>query len=455
MIPSYIALDELARRESEQTEWKENVADPDDVVATLVAFANDLQNLGGGTVVCGAREDKDAQGFPILVRQGLTATRLKEVEGIVLTRCRERVSPPITPLVEERPAEEKDRRILLFIQPRTGGAHTFRRGQEGAKHFVRVGRSTIEARNGVLRDLLVRTGAMPPWDQRICGAATTHDLDKVALRDALERMGVRDVGDGIDRYLTPGERISPFVPSLCVEEPMTGIVRPRNYAVLLFARDPQQYLLGAVAIYSAYPGQDRTDPVARRLEMAGTLLEQARRLKEQLDSEAVTIFDKRDLETPNVQKYPARALMEAMVNALAHRDYELMDPTRITSYSDRIEFLSPGSLPFGVKIADLQSGVITPRWRNQSLAWFLNRLQLAQAEGQGIMTIRRSMKVNGSPPPRFEASEVWVRCILEAHSRAAALGQTPRVVATSKTDASVRASKGARRPPPRKKGQRS
>ena len=86
-----IDLDELARRESEQTEWKENVADSDDVVATLATFANDLQNLGGGYVVCGAREEKDAQGFPRLARIGLTAGRLKEVENQVLAACRDRV----------------------------------------------------------------------------------------------------------------------------------------------------------------------------------------------------------------------------------------------------------------------------------------------------------------------------------------------------------------------------
>lgn len=71
-----INLAQLAQRESEQIEWKENVADVNDVVATLVAFANDLQNLGGGYVVCGAHEDKDNYGFPRLVRTGLTAFRL-------------------------------------------------------------------------------------------------------------------------------------------------------------------------------------------------------------------------------------------------------------------------------------------------------------------------------------------------------------------------------------------
>lgn len=412
-----IDLAELSQRENEQTEWKENVADIDDVVETLSAFANDLQNLGGGYVVCGAREEKDAQGFPRLVRTGLTANRLKEVENTVLARCRDRVSPPLTPLVEELSSDDPARRILVFLQPATGTAHTFRRGQHGAKHHVRVSRSTIEARNGVLRELLVRKGALEPWDRRPCNGATVNDLDLLTLRDALQRMGVFAPERGVEPYLVEGVQISPFVPSLCLAEPLTGVLRPRNYAVLLFGREPQRFVPGAFALYSAYPGRDRTDPVARRFEVAGTLLDQARRLQELLDAEAVTLFDKTNLKAPNAEKYPRRALQEAMVNALAHRDYELVDPARFTSYSDRVEFISPGSLPHGVTIDDLRKYAVTPRWRNQSLAWFLSRLQLAQAEGQGIQTIRSTMKAVGCPPPRFDATDVSVSCILRAHPR--------------------------------------
>jgi hypothetical protein len=106
-----------------------------------------------------------------------------------------------------------------------------------------------------------------------------------------------------------------------------------------------------------------------------------------------------------------------MVNALAHRDYELDDPTRTTIFSDRIEILSPGALPTGVKLEMLQAGKASPKWRNQSLAWFLSRLQLAQAEGQGIPTIFRSMRDEGCPPPSFEADEARVICTLPAHPR--------------------------------------
>lgn len=416
-----VDLEELSRRESEQTEWKENVADIDDVVETLSAFANDLSNLGGGYVVCGAREVKDEHGFPQLVKAGLTSTRLREVEGKVLTRCRERVSPSITPLVEELPADTPDHRILVFIQPATSMAHSFRRGDGSSKYFVRSSRNTIEARNGVLRDLLVRKGVMEPWDRRMNPQATVNDLDLIALRDALQRMGVFSEQWGLELYLSEDKQLSPFVPPLCSREPLTGVLRPRNFAILLFGRETQRFIPGAFSLFSIYPGVDRSDPHAERHAIAGNLLDQARELNRLLDIQSYTAFDKRDPTSPNILKYPRRALYEAMGNALAHRDYEIDDPTRVTVFSDRIEIFSPGSLPLGVDVEAFRSGRSGPKWRNQTLAWFFNRLQLAQAEGQGIPTIFRVMREEGCPPPTLDADGLRVLCVLPAHPRHALL----------------------------------
>ena len=408
----------LASRENEQTEWKENVADIDDVVATLSAFANDLPNLGGGYVVCGAKEQPDEHGFPSLARTGLTAARLKEVENTVRARCRSRVSPPIAPLTEELPSDGEGRRILVFVQPATRGAHTFRRGSDGAKHFVRVGRSTIEARNGLLRDLLVRKSELEPWDRRPCASATIADLNLLALRDALQRMGLYAPERGVEPLLSHDQSLSPFVPPLCAREPLTGILRPRNFAMLLFGRDTQKHVPGAHAIFSLYRGTDRSDAHAERHEIAGTIIEQARRLTELLDSQSGMLFDKTDPTTPNAAKYPRRALYEAMGNALAHRDYESPDPTRITAFADRIEIVSPGALPLGVDAHAFRDGRAGPKWRNQALAWFFARLQLAQAEGQGIPTILRAMREEGCPPPTLDADATRVACVLPAHPRA-------------------------------------
>ena len=408
-------LKTLSVRESDQVEWKENVDDPDDVAETLSAFANDWSNLGGGYVACGAREEKDEHGFPQVAIVGLSAARLKEVEGKVLTACRDRVSPSIAPLVEELPAESPDRRVLVFIMPSTRSAHLFRRREQAGKYYVRISRETREARNGILRELLVRKGVQEEWDRRVCATATINDLDLLALRDALQRMGVFHPDRGIDEYVSESKSLSPFVPPLCVREALTGNLKPRNFAMLLF--DVQTHISGAYSLFSVYPGVDRSEPHAERSELAGTLIDQARRLIELLDVQSYVAFDKTNRAAPNAVKYPPQALHEATINALAHRDYEIVEPARITVFSDRVEVLSPGSVPTGISVEELRQGRAPAKWRNQSLAWFLSRLQLAQAEGQGIPTILRSMREEGCPPPQFQVNEVRVVCILPAHPR--------------------------------------
>ncbi|MBK8251760.1 MAG: putative DNA binding domain-containing protein [Polyangiaceae bacterium] len=413
-----VDLAELAQRESEQTEWKESVADINDVVATLSAFANDLQNLGGGYVVCGAKEEKDANGFQKLVRAGLTAARIKEVENTVLARCRERVSPSIAPLVDELESDDPQRRVLVFIQPATGSAHTFRRDNDGAKHWVRVSRSTLEARNGLLRDLLVRKGALEPWDRRPCNGATVNDIDLLVLRDVLTRLGLADVQHGAERYLSDSVALSAFVPPLFAREPLTGVLRPRNFAVLLFGRDVQRFIPGAVSFFSRYEGRDRSVRRGERLELASTLIDQLRQMLPALDAEVRTLFDKADAGAPSVLKYPARALREAVVNGFAHRDYELVDPLRVVAFDDRVEITSPGGLPLGASVDDLANGTAPPRWRNQALAWFLTRLGYAEAEGQGLRTIQASLRAAGCPPAAFAVGPEHVQCTLWAHPRA-------------------------------------
>lgn len=422
-----VDLTELATRESEQVEWKQGPADIDEVVERVVAFANDLANLGGGYVVCGASELRDEHGFQRVELTGLTALRFREVEEQVLARCRDFVDPPLTPIIAEVPTVDPARRVLVFITPRSSRAHLFRRKTDTGKYYVRVGRNTVQARNGLLRELLVRKGEMEPWDLRPCQGATVEDLDLIALRDALQRMGSFDPSRGLDPFLSDQNRVHALTPTLCVRDPLQGHLRPRNFAMLLFGRDLQRYVPGAYSIFSVYPGADRSEPHAERHEIPGNLLEQERRLTELLNTQAFTVFDKQDLKTPNAVKYPQKALKEAMINALAHRDYASVDPLRITVFSDRIEVVSPGALPFGVRLEDLRAGRATAKWRNQSLAWFFNRLQLAQAEGQGISTILREMRNEGCPAPTFDANEDRMTCVLPAHPRHAVLRELQRV----------------------------
>jgi ATP-dependent DNA helicase RecG len=415
-MSNLINLKELSQRESERVEWKENVADIEDIIKTSVAFANDFSNLGGGYIVCGAKETKDEYGFQKLIETGLTSSKLKEIEGKLINDLREKVFPSIAPITDEIIVSD-EKRILVFIIPASKDAHSYRAsGKESSTYYVRIGRETREARNGILRELLIQKRELEPWDKRINTKSEIGDVDLLVLREYLQEMKVWDSNKALEDYLSEKERISSFVPPLVEKEKITNLLRPKNFTLLMFCNDPLKFFVGAYIVFSIYKGKDRSEPTAERHEITGNIVQQARKCIELLNAETYTAFDKTD-NIPNQLKYPLRALQEAVVNCLVHRDYEVEQPCRITVFSDRIEVYSPGSLPRAVEKEKFLSGRATPYWRNQSLAYFFNKLQLAQAEGQGIPTIIRTMKDEGCPTPIFDIELESLTCILPAHPR--------------------------------------
>ncbi|MCO6492539.1 MAG: putative DNA binding domain-containing protein [Phaeodactylibacter sp.] len=382
-----VDLKDLARRESERVEWKENVADIDEVVKTVVAFSNDFSNLGGGYVVCGARETKDEHGFKKLEYAGLSSSRLAEIENRVLAHCRDLVDPGIVPLVEELPNPNDDStKILVFIAPATGNAHSYRaRSKDSSTYYIRSGSNTIEARNGLLRELLIKKQQLEPWDRRTNNNATLDDIDLIVFRDYLQEMKLWSEDKALEDYFSETNKISDFVPPLASKHKMSSTIHPKNFTLLMFGKNPLKYFESAYTVFSIYRGIDRSEPTAERYEIKGTIVQQARKLIELLNTESYVAFDK-TASIPNQVKYPLRALQEAVVNALVHRDYESTQPVRVTVFNDRIEINSPGALPRSIDKEKFLKGKSHPHWRNQTLAYFFNKLQLAQAEGQGIPT---------------------------------------------------------------------
>lgn len=410
-----INLKELSQRESERVEWKENVADIDDIIKTAVAFANDYSNLGGGYIVCGAKETVDEFGFQKLVEIGLTSAKLKEIEGKFLNDLREKVFPPIVPITNEI-VVTNDRRIIIFIIPASKDSHPYRAsGKSTSTYYVRIGRETREAKNGILRELLIQKKELVTWDKRINHNAEIHDIDLIVLREYLQEMKVWDSTKGIDDYLLDNESISCFVPSLVEKEKITNKLKPKNFALLMFSKNPLKFFAGAYTILSIYKGIDRSEPNAIRHEITGNIVQQAHKCIELLQSELHTFFDKTNTY-PNKPKYPERALLEAIVNCIVHRDYEIDQPARITVFNNRIEVYSPGSIPRAIDKDKFLNGKATPFWRNQSIAYFFNKLQLAQAEGQGIPTIIRTMKDEGCPNPVFDIDIESLTCVLYANT---------------------------------------
>lgn len=417
----HIDLKELSTRESEKVEWKENGDDINivrSIVKTITAFANDISNFGGGYVICGAKEIKDEFGFPKVQYNGLTPEKVKEIEGKVLQHCRDYVNPSLVPIVQELPNPENEgTRILVFIIIASSEAHSYRDGAT-TNFYVRVSRETREARNGILTQLLIKKQKIEYFDKRVNNNASEADIDVLLFRDSMQEMGLLMPEKSLENYLSDKEQIAELVSPLFVRNNLDVILRPRNFTLLMFGKKTSittNYPEAFTAL-SIYKGIDRSEPTAERYTLTGSIVEQAKKAVELLNTQAYTAFDKTS-NKPNQVKYPIRALQEAVINAIVHRDYEIPDPIRVTIFSDRIEIKSPGSLHWGVDKEKFLAGKASPKWRNQSFAYLFNKLQLAQSEGQGIPTIIRTMKEEGCPDPIFDLETESVTCILPAHPR--------------------------------------
>jgi len=103
-----------------------------------------------------------------------------------------------------------------------------------------------------------------------------------------------------------------------------------------------------------------------------------------------------------LDEYPLEALREAIVNAVAHRDYE-QEGQRISVevLSDRVVVSSPGLPPKPVTLAKLRSGRYRPCSRNPLLAYGLSFFERIEERGTGIGRMKSAMADHGLDPPRF------------------------------------------------------
>ncbi len=111
---------------------------------------------------------------------------------------------------------------------------------------------------------------------------------------------------------------------------------------------------------------------------------------------------------------PQRALREALVNAVAHRDYAILGSrVMVDVFDDRVEVTSPGALP-NHKTAESVVGGGPPRSRNESIADFLLVQRLMEQRGTGFPRIREAMRAFNGTEPKLEANkdERWVRVTL-------------------------------------------
>jgi ATP-dependent DNA helicase RecG len=176
-------------------------------------------------------------------------------------------------------------------------------------------------------------------------------------------------------------------------------IRPTYAALLLFGRYPQRWVPNATLLAGRFPGAIFSDRYIKQ-DITGTLPNQIRQAEIFLRDNLRSVVRLIGFSRQETMEYPLEAVRELVVNAVAHRDYNLQgDNVRLNIFSDRLEVSSPGHLPGPVTLENLLDARFS---RNAVIAQVLSDLGFVERLGYGLDRVVSVLRENNLPPPRFE-----------------------------------------------------
>ena len=320
----------------------------------FAAFAN----AGGGWVVLGVRDDRTPQA--------LTPDQLDSVAEMVTAICADSIQPPLDFNLHRMPAPgSADGGVLLVEIPRGAEVHRSPGG-----YFRRRGAGKRPLETAELRRLL---------QARARSDEIGADMQLVA------GTGVESLApEHWRRYASSRSSDSPEVMLAklkFVKDDELGTPRATVGGILLASDDPRQWLPNAYIQAVCYSGGTRDGN--RQLDahdIGGPLDEQIRGAMRFVVRNR-RVAARKDPARTDVPQYSERAVFEAVVNAVVHRDYGVAGSrVRLFMFDDRLELISPGSLGNSLAVEDLRTSQFT---RNELLASRLGQCPVGDVPGSG------------------------------------------------------------------------
>lgn len=201
-----------------------------------------------------------------------------------------------------------------------------------------------------------------------------------------------------------------------VAEMIEGKCVLNSTGVLLFCNKPAKYIKNSVIQCVRFNGNEKVD-ILDKQDLSGDLISNifdcVAFLQKHLNV-GYEISDD-DLRRRDKWEIPLRALREALVNAIVHRDYlEKGTYIQVLVFDSTVSIINYGGLGSNMKIEDL--GKRTFR-RNPNIADMFGKTELSEKMGSGIHRIIKSLKDAGLPEAVFEVDENWFTVTFSRHSK--------------------------------------
>ena len=396
-ISRRLSLGEDSSLECKQIEFRgDKPTNPrrDDLADELAAFAN----ARGGIMLCGVTDFGEVQG--------MSREQMDALERVLVEACSDSIKPPIDVDISRMELDGKP--LVIVTVPEGEALHESPGGS-----YRRIGSSKKKmASDEKLRLAQRRSQARFLWfDKQPLPETGFRTLDESLWKPLLSAEGAAEpeVALGKLALLTPDP---------------AGTPRATVAGVLLCTSDPAQWLQNACITATCYRGRDRATGQLDARTITGPLQRQV--------AEAVAfvlrnmrVAARKEPARVDLPQYSDKAVFEAMVNAVAHRDYSMRgSKIRLSMFEDRLEIQSPGTLPNNLTVDSMMERQAT---RNEALASVLGRMPVAsiggsgdrryfmERRGDGVSIIRReTLELCGRLPEFTLIDESEVRLIVPA-----------------------------------------
>ena len=340
----------------------------DGLANELAAFAN----TRGGLCILGV-EDKTRKLL------GIPREHLDAVEGFVETICNDSIDPPLHCHIRKEilsTGSDGEAAVLCIDVPKSLFVH-----QSPGGYFCRSGSSCRQMRPEFLARMFQQRSQtrLIRFDEQVISSAYVDDLDPVLLDRFRTVRSDQDLGRFLHKMAMTRK-----------DEDETS--KPTVAGVLLASKDPRRWLPNAFIQAVAYRGTeprpasptdvyqidaaDMTGPLDKQIIDACAFVRKNMRV------EATKYMGRCD--TP---QYCLTSVFEAIVNAVAHRDYSMYgSKVRLRLFADRLEIYCPGPL---VNTMDVESLPLRQAVRNEAVVSLLARLPIPD-ELEWLPTTRKN-----------------------------------------------------------------
>ena len=191
---------------------------------------------------------------------------------------------------------------------------------------------------------LIRTG---PFDAAACAEATLDDLSDEKIRLFVS--------------IAHNVRGFPLAETTAKEEVLTHLHllhrgRPTHAAILLFGNEPQRFLISSEVKCAHFHGTTVSKPIPFYRTYKGTAFDVTDQAVDFVLSKINLAVGTRahSNQAPVAYEMPPEVVREAIVNAVAHRDYTSNGSVQVMLFADRLEVWNPGALPPSLTLEKLR-----------------------------------------------------------------------------------------------------